>query len=153
MSEPQGIEDEPVKVIVTWTQETYKAREDELKLKSASLEAKYTSLLADWKAFEAMMNDTFAKLPKQDVMYFDSPLSPLRLMSNVRFNLVKLGWRWAGQSVSLPETIKKFSVAVSDALRWSKGVMNDHERSLNEFMVQEQIKAKQVRPPKDVRGE
>lgn len=140
------------KDLKAFTIDEYEAKEKDLKLRAASFEAKYLSLHQDWKALEAACTELYAKLPKQNVMYFDSPIAPLRLMSNFRFNLAKLGWGWAGQFVGGNENVKKFTSVVTDALKWSKMVMVENDRQAQEAMIAQREAAKKVAPPKDIRG-
>lgn len=141
------------KALQPFSAEEYDEKEKDLKLKAAGFEAKYLSLHADWKAIETACTEFYARLPKQNVMYFDSPISPLRLLSNFRFNLAKLGWGWAGHFIGGNENVKKFSVVVNDALKWSRAVMVENDKRMKEALIAQKEAAKKVAPPKDIRGE
>lgn len=107
----------------------YDRRAKEIKLKAASFEAKYTSLYNDWMAFEKMLFELYKSIPfRQDVLFFDSPLSSRRFLISMRNNLAKLGWPWAGRFIHGDENLVKFSQAAYEAVTWKNSLASEFAR-------------------------
>lgn len=120
----------------------------DLKLKAAGFEAKFESLIKDWKTIEALNLQIYQLMPRPDSLLNESPYSSLRMLMNFRNNLAKLGWHWAGRNVHGLEHVKRFTVVVNEAIIWGERLFKDEDARI--FALKEEARLAALKDKRDI---
>ncbi len=97
--------------------------------KAKEIQAKTESLIKDWAEFEGMTLRAYKKMPANDAMFSDSPLSPMRMQTAFRQHLAKFGWKWAAGLPWGPDSVRPFLAVVTEACTWGTRILKDKERA------------------------
>lgn len=97
----------------------------ELRTKAKDMQVRLEEWVKDWQKFEELALKVYKSMPKNDAMFFDSPIAPGRLQMAFRGNLAKLGWKWAAGMPWGPENVRTFYDIVNDACTWGERIVKD----------------------------
>ncbi len=99
----------------------------EIIILSESIEAQIEKLIKDQHKLQRLSLDAYNLCPSKDCLYYDSPVSPSKVLLYFKLQLRKSGWDGIRDIYTPTVSIEPFSKMMKDACRWLLKFKDDKE--------------------------